>query len=112
MTEVTIYRHNDYLVGFLSIGHADETGDNTIGLSVCAGISALTQTTILSIIDVVGISEDDLIIEQEDGYLSLRLLNKAYLNQSVQVILESLVCGLKEIHKMYQEYIDVQIQEV
>lgn len=110
MTEITIFKKADIILGFSSSGHADEIDD--LGSVVCNGVSSLTLTSILSLRDVAHILEEDMLVEQEDGYLYLKLKNNAAEKKDAQIILQSLVVGLNAIQENYKKYLKVKIQEV
>lgn len=109
MTNVTFEKHNEKLISFKIIGHAgyDEFNKDI----VCSGISAISQTIVNGIIEVAKVKADYEI--DEDGFLSLTLKN---LNDSdiekCQILMETMLIGLKSMEINYGEYINVKIEEV
>lgn len=110
MTHITIFKYLGKIVGFLSEGHADS--EDEMGSVVCNGISSLTLTTILGLRDVAHVLEKNMDIRQEDGFLYLRLKNATAFEEKPQIILQTMEVGLREIHKNYNKYMNIRIQEV
>lgn len=110
MTNVTIFKNSGVIVGFVSKGHAD--GEDELGSVVCNGISSLTLTSILSLREIASISESCMEIEQENGYLVLRLEKDIADEIKAQTILQFLEVGLKAIQENYKKYMNLKIQEV
>ena len=97
------------LVGFSARGHAlfAESGQDI----VCAGVSALLQTAILGLEVKVGAApryrvEPGLLICKVDGR---RLTGE--IGRQVEVLLETIYLGLKEIARHYPEEIFLQEAE-
>ncbi len=112
MTEITFYLKQGNYCGFQSQGHAGDEDDD-FGPIVCAGISALTQTAVLSILEIAEVEERDLDVLQEDGYLHMHLLNEEDIKKTeTQVIFKMLERGLQEMTKLHGEYLNLIKQEV
>ena len=112
MTTITLYLKDRKYCGFKSQGHAGSEDDDFSSI-VCAGISALTQTAVLSILDIAEVSEVDLDVLQEDGYLHLYLLrNEDIQKTQTQTIFRMLERGLQEMTKLHGEYLNLIKQEV
>ncbi|MDO5301323.1 MAG: ribosomal-processing cysteine protease Prp [Tissierellia bacterium] len=109
MHRFILYRSGGYIRGFQASGHADS--DSPTGDVVCNGVSALTQTAVLSAHQLVPIPEDQLKVGQRDGYLYLWIL-KGHEKPETQTILESMMVGLREIEKNYSKFLKISIQEV
>jgi len=76
----------------------------------CASISAISQTTIIGIEEVLKIKA---IYKIKDGFISLTLDNQS--NEDVdrcQVLLETMLLGLRSIEFTYGDYIKVELEEV
>lgn len=90
---------------FRIIGHSDyeEAGRDI----VCAAVSAITQTAVLGLIDVVGIKVD---YQQKKGNVECVITEEisAVDREKVTIVLETMVCGLKSIQAGYSEYIRVE----
>ncbi|WP_017414455.1 ribosomal-processing cysteine protease Prp [Clostridium tunisiense] len=110
MTNVKFYKKSDKLIGFNMYGHAAPRElDLDVDLT-CAAISAISQTTLIGILEVLKI---EVTYKIEDGFLSLTLNNQS--NEDVdrcQVLLETMLLGLKSIEFTYGDYIKVELEEV
>lgn len=98
MITITMHKNkNQRYTGFTIDGHAgySEAGSDI----VCAGISALSETALLGLIQYL--QEENVSYEVKDGFLSVRV--KAPCDTS-QVILTTLVLGLQQIVQQYPEY--------
>lgn len=110
MIKVTVRKTDDRFLSYEVGGHAyfDEVGSDI----VCSAVSAITQTTLVSLNQVANI--DDLIYEIDEGYLYCELpnhLSNAQAHDS-KIILESMILGLMGIFEMYPENINIQVEEV
>ena len=77
---------------------------------VCAAISAISQTTIIGIEEVLKIKAK---YDIKDGFLNLNLENQTLEDvERCQVLLETMVLGLKSIEITYSDYIKVETEEV
>lgn len=77
---------------------------------VCAAVSGIVQTAVLGLTELLNIS---ISLEMDEGFMCLILpanLEKD-LYQKTGIILETMVLGLKEIEKVYTEYIRVVVKE-
>ncbi len=115
MIRITIYKDkNDYIKRYSVSGHAnyDEYGRDI----VCAAVSVLTQTGLLSINKVAKIEENQISysINQENGFLDVEILEDISLEElkNAQIILMSLVVGLESIIDSYPEYVTLEYREV
>ena len=74
---------------------------------VCAAVSVLVQTTVLSIAKIVGLSQD---LVQRDGFLrslmNVEELDKVKILQ-LEVLLGSMVIGILEIEKKYPDNVNL-----
>ncbi|MBQ1893432.1 MAG: ribosomal-processing cysteine protease Prp [Clostridia bacterium] len=109
MTRITVFYKNGSPVGFRAKGHTGyaEAGEDI----VCAAVSALTQTAYLGIGELVGA---DMRLEQKDGELSLMLaedISEEELNKA-QLILGTMLLGLRSIEENYSDYLKVIKREV
>lgn len=106
-----IYRdENNYIKGYSLSGHAnyDEYGKDI----VCAAISALAQTALLSLVEVCGLEEKEIeySIDENTGLLDVVLPNniEATILEKTQIVLKSLVVGINSIIENYPEYINLK----
>lgn len=106
MTDAVIYRGQAGMLGFEIVGHAGfaEAGEDI----VCAAISAISQTAILGLTEVLKL-EVDCTIDDERGRLRAMLPKGA--PQGAQIILGTMVEGLVSIHRQYPDCIRIRFQE-
>jgi len=93
------------IMGFEVSGHSGyaEAGKDI----VCAAVSAIVQTAILGLMDVVGI---EVMYDQRPGKARCCLpdgLSKD-LREKANIVLETMLCGLKSIQEGYELYIKVE----
>lgn len=74
---------------------------------VCAAVSAIVQTAVLGLTDVVGLEVE---YEQRPGKARCNLSEALSqdLREKANVILETMLCGLKSIEEGYGTYIKVE----
>ncbi|MCH5278319.1 MAG: ribosomal-processing cysteine protease Prp [Christensenellaceae bacterium] len=109
MTVITVFRKGGRLVGFDAVGHADyaDAGEDI----VCAAISAVTQTAVLGITELIGCSAA---FEMEDGCLRLMLDGSVEDEQwqRAELILGTMLVGLRSIQDEYCDYLKLIEREV
>lgn len=96
--------------GYEVFGHAeyDEYGKDI----VCAAISILAQTTLMSIVDICGVKEEDIqySIEEQTGYLRVILKegldSKEFKNS--QIVLKTFELGVKATVENYSKYVTLK----
>lgn len=105
MTTVVFYKTQKGLLGFEAYDHAGYGYEGSD--IVCAAISALTQTAVVGLEEVVGIPCQ---WEIEDGSLTCFLPRDLSQDQWVQsqVVLQTLYKGLTTIRKDYGEYLSIR----
>ena len=107
MLTIRVYRTPDRQVhGLRSVGHADyaEEGSDI----VCAGISALLQTALLGLVQVVGAHPSYTV---EKGQLHLALAPEELagtIGEHSRVRLESTLLGLAAIASQYPKHVRIQ----
>lgn len=76
---------------------------------VCAGVSALVETCILALENIGGFAPRVL---KEEGFLSLEIPGgiPAASRQKADIIIETVLLGLKDISKSYPKHIQVKIK--
>ncbi len=106
-----IYKDKDgYIRRYSVSGHADyaEYGYDI----VCAGVSALTQTVLISLVEVCKIEESSIEykIDDKTGFLNVSLPRdiEAYKLENSQILLKSLVVGINSIIESYPDYINLE----
>lgn len=108
MTKVTFSKRGNKIHSFTIKGH---TGYDVAGQDiVCSAISTLSLGIGDGIIEVLKVKPE---VSINDGFLSMDFCNitEVELDKS-QVLLETLLLGLKNIEKLYGKYIKVKIEEV
>lgn len=115
MIVITIYKTaQQNIMRYVIDGHANYAikGEDI----VCAAVSVLAQTTLISLKDVIKIKEDNLkyYIDNEKGYLEVELLPGISENKlrDAQIVLKTLIAGLESIIIGYPEYITLEYGEV
>lgn len=77
---------------------------------ICSAISAISQTTVIGIEEVLKIRAKYVI---DDGFLNLNLEDQTLEDiERCQVLLETMILGLKSIEITYGKYIKVETEEV
>lgn len=107
MTTVKFFRQGKIIKGFLA---QDHTGFAPHGEDiVCAAVSALTQTAILGLTEVVDVPVQ---VEIDDGYLRCMLVDQPgeQDDQDSQIVLNTLYKGIQAICAEYGDF--VKIEEV
>lgn len=109
MVEVVFNRVSYKLVEFKAQGHAESSNEEEFDL-VCSAISASSIMIANGITEVLSISAA---ITENDGFLhiNLRVLSESDI-EKCQVLMETMLLGLKSIEQSYGEYIKVLIEEV
>jgi uncharacterized protein YsxB (DUF464 family) len=110
MIKIIIQRDiHERIIGYTVEGHANaaEYGQDI----VCASISVLAQTAILALFELLSIH---IIYEMKDGWISCKLpddLTDELYNQA-NLILNTMLIGIKGTYKMHSEYIELHDREV
>ena len=110
MTTITVYTlENGQLKGFMATGHAGSRKIRGYDL-VCCAISALTQTGVNALITVAGVTPE---VAVEDGFLRCILpqgMDDKTAEKS-EIVLRTVIQGLKDIQNIYPKFIRVQQKE-
>lgn len=112
MTTITITRDNNRRIGRFTVeGHAEygEAGKDI----VCASVSAITGTAIVGLEQFLGI-KPTVNVDSKRGYLDCGITGRLTDRQveDANVILETMILGLKDISKKYKKYLRVLDKEV
>lgn len=98
------------LVGFKIEGHAgfEQKGQDI----VCAAVSILAQTTAASIQEILQVEPE--VLRVQDGNLICRIgdLKEPDKKKGVQLLLESMVLGLKETSRNYPGYLEIKQRKI
>lgn len=100
---------NEYYDGFRCVGHADyaERGYDI----VCAAISTLTQTIILALEKLISL-EIEVRTDQRTGLIHCRWTNHPEWVEKSQLLVETMILGLKEIQNLYPKHLSLNEAEV
>lgn len=109
MVEVTVYSHKGRTAGFSLKGHA-ERGEYGSDI-VCAAISAVSQTAILGITDVLK-SQAGIVRESGNCSCILRETASEQERDKASIIFDTMVCGLKSIRESDPEALKFSHREV
>lgn len=109
MVKVTVFTRRGKSAGFLLKGHAEQGayGEDI----VCAGISAITQTAILGITEVLKVKAE---VSLREGY-ALCLLSEDVSGaglEKAQVVLDTMEAGLQSIAQGYPKALKLSHREV
>ncbi len=113
MVTVTMLHRNGRTVGFLSGGHAeyDEAGKDI----VCSAISALTQTCLLGLTDVVGLDERQLnwSVDEQTGITCILSSDTDGEQQTkAELLFLTMEAGLNSIKESYRNSLKIRHREV
>lgn len=100
MIRITLHRAGEKIAGFECRGHAGyaESGSDI----VCAAVSVLTTTCINALESVAGVIPE---MEAEEGRMRLALPADA--GHDAQVILLSMLQGLRDVAESYPRYLQL-----
>ena len=103
MTTIRFERgKSGHLSGFTAQGHAEagESGNDI----VCATVSAITQTAVLGLVKVAGITPR---LDRRNGYLSVQLDWVDATKTEVKTILDTAFTGLTDIAHQYPKNLTI-----
>lgn len=105
MIQIDVYDVEGILTGFKAKGHAgNNQGEYDL---VCAAVSILTQTCVESLHQVAGLAEKDIPYQMEDGFLSVEIDPATAEDKTIQIIFQTMVCGLEMIEKTARPYLKI-----
>ena len=109
MVRVTVLRERGTPVGFELTGHADQGayGEDI----VCAGISAITETALLGITDVLKL---DAATVREDGHVRCELSRETAGEdlEKAAVVFNTMIAGLESLRQAYPKSLKFSYREV
>ncbi|MBU3110427.1 ribosomal-processing cysteine protease Prp [Clostridium lacusfryxellense] len=110
MVKVKFVRSSGKIISFKIKGHAQPKEKQLDVDLICNSISVISQTTVIGIEEVLKIKVKYVI---DDGFLNLNLKGQTLEDiERCQVLLETMILGLKSIEITYGKYINVEIEEV
>lgn len=106
MINACLFRKDSRLSGFELSGHADsgEYGQDI----VCAAVSVLSINTINSLEKLAGVVLEKELDDLNGGFMKVSVDDSDLYDPKVQLLLESLELGLRDIEISYHEYIHVK----
>ena len=109
MVTVTVFQEQGSVVGFRLSGHADHGayGEDI----VCAGISAITETALLGITDVLKL---DAAIARESGHVRCELSRETppEEREKAAIVFNTMIAGFKSIQQAYPKSLKFSYREV
>ena len=109
MVRVTVFTEQGTPVGFELSGHANQGayGEDI----VCAGISAITQTALLGITDVLKL---DAATAREDGLLRCELSRETVGKdlEKAAIVFNTMIAGLASLQRAYPKSLKFSYREV
>ena len=109
MVRVTVLRERGTPVGFELTGHADQGayGEDI----VCAGISAITETALLGITDVLKL---DAAWTREEGHVSCVLSRETTPeeDEKAAIVFNTMIAGLTSLKEAYPKSLKFSYREV
>jgi len=104
MINIRIYRENGSYDKYKVSGHANYDIDGKD--IVCAAVSAITQTILITLDIIAKIKYE---IRQNEGYLEVIVLANDKELGEVQVLFKALEIGIKAIEDQYPEHVNLEI---
>ena len=107
MTDITITKKNGSIVEVDCVGHTGfgEEGEDIL----CAGLSTVVQSTLLGLLQVVGIN-----VKYSTGEGSLRFTLPANLSSSqrhdADVLLNTMLLAIDDFYTEYSDYINLEVR--
>ena len=109
MVRVTVFEERGTPVGFELTGHANQGayGEDI----VCAGISAITQTALLGITDVLKL---DAAWSREEGHMRCELSRETSLEdrEKAAIVFDTMIAGLTSLQQAYPKSLKFSYREV
>ncbi|NLY78025.1 MAG: ribosomal-processing cysteine protease Prp [Tissierellia bacterium] len=115
MIEVTIYKNkHGNIQGYKVSGHAgyDSHGKDI----VCAGVSVLAQTALISLVEVCNVDEEDLdyFIDDDKGILEVKVPKDLPLSvvEKADTVFKTFEVGIKAVVESYSAHVSLRYKEV
>ncbi|MBR0426455.1 MAG: ribosomal-processing cysteine protease Prp [Clostridia bacterium] len=109
MITVTVLREREKPVGFTVTGHAEQGayGEDL----VCAAVSALVQTAVLGVTEVLKLNAGVSLKEGDSACILDRDTSEADLNRAA-IVFETMLAGLRSIQASYPKTLKFRSKEV
>ncbi|HIU91049.1 MAG TPA: ribosomal-processing cysteine protease Prp [Candidatus Fimimonas merdipullorum] len=107
MTDITIKTQGKSIVEVTASGHTGygEAGEDI----VCAGVSTLLQSALLGLLQVVGIAVKYTVDEKGSLRFTLPKNLTPAERHDADVVLNTMLCGLKDFYTEYSDYINLEV---
>jgi uncharacterized protein YsxB (DUF464 family) len=108
MTQVKMIYDKNIIMGFRMEGHA---GFNTKGPDIlCASLSTASQMTVNGILDWIGLSFEEVLIEQnsQKAILHIEIPSNLYGSTTVQQLFKSFEMYVEMLADIYEEFIKIE----
>lgn len=104
MIKIIIKTDEDKIIGYNVFGHANfaPKGKDI----VCSAVSSTTQTALLGLKELL---KKDIEFEQDNGLLRVQINNP---DKDSNLVLETMLLGLKEIEKIYPKNVLLKFNKV
>lgn len=112
MIKIEFKRQDGNIVSYEVNGHAEYEAHSEVVYDdvVCGVVSNLAQVTILGVNEILKLSAD---YAAEDGHIALDVSNKSKEDiEKCQILLETMLLGLRNLEISYSKYIKVTEKEV
>jgi len=108
MVNVIFNKKDRELVSVRMVGHAESVDEGYD--MVCCAISTISQTILIGILEVLKLK---ITYSLDDGFLNFSLEKLPDEDvEKCQVLMETMLLGLKSIEIGYDEYIKIEVEEV
>ncbi|KAJ48702.1 hypothetical protein BD780_002837 [Clostridium tetanomorphum] len=108
MIKAVFKKREDNIVSFTIKGHANSVDEGYD--MVCSAVSAISLAIANGITEIV---KAKACIGTEDGFLSLSLEDENVETiHKCQILMQTMLLGLKSVEKSYGEYIKIKLEEV
>lgn len=111
MTRVEVFKKNGEIVKVVANGHS---GYGVAGEDiVCAGVSSIIQTAMLGLMGVAKIN-DCIKKDEENVTMEINLPNNLPSEKmhDAQVILETMLCGISDLHIGFSDFIELEVKSL
>ena len=114
MITITVYRQGRDIHGFATEGHAEMAPEGED--IVCAAVSAIVQTAVFGLHGVVGLTMD-CTLDPESDRVTRKLprgleQNNAEAYHDAQVILATMMVGLRSVAGEHTEFVSISEEEI
>ncbi len=101
MTNISFYYHDNFITGFLIVGHSTKNANDINGKVICSAISSSAYMAVNTLTEIV---KANVKTNVTDGEMKIEILDKI---KESQVVLSGLKLHLVELSKDYPENITI-----